>query len=499
VALIGNGTNLTAANFSHTITEDCCFFVNGYDLNRYIHSDGVTVTTATGSTGHLYNSPTAHKINYYKNKLYLGDYTVGANRYKNGIMMSSEPLGIISLVNGDHLSGVTTINVTDSKYIYATDSLDVYRGNTKIQTLTVSAKTENTITVTATTNALLSSDELWVKDTYDGTTSKKFRWAGNPASGINVKQYDTMFLSGGQNDAITMMTNIGDVMMIGNKHNLAVWNNSSLQNIDIGVGCVSERGYVKNDGVLYFLDYSGVYATTGGLPKQVSAKVQSYFDGSTKAGLEAGAMGKKGSSVFCSLGDVTLYWPDGSIRETLTDVVMEFNVQQQNWYILTGISSTQFATYITSSDTDRLEYSDDGTNCDILEFLYSGSAVDNDGVTNKEILFEIETNNINFSKPFERVVFPIEVILEAERGHAIQCFVKLDDGQPYELSGEGVKGCTVFRIKNKDINNSVPVRCRNLSVILKDFSKSLCKITRIAVTYLPSNEEYTQDSVTYGK
>ena len=210
---IGTGSiKITANNFSATIAEGQLFLVNGHHDNIYISgTDGTTVTSSTSATGHLYNSPKAHKINFYKDKIYLADYILGAARYKNSVMMSSMPLGILSLVDGDHDAGVTTLNVTDTKYIYNSDSLDVYRGNTKIETLTVSAKTENTITVSATTNALNSSDELWVADIYTGTASKKFRWAGNPASGINVKQYDVFTISG-QNDAITMLTNIGDVI-----------------------------------------------------------------------------------------------------------------------------------------------------------------------------------------------------------------------------------------------------------------------------------------------
>jgi len=482
-----------------TGTGDATIAFSAFNLN---------VVTSAISTGHLKNSPVAYKINYYKDKLYLADYTVGSTRYKNGIMSSSMPLGILSLVDGDHAAADCEaddwIKVTDTKYIYATDTIDVYRGNEKVADITVKAKDEhrfqiNAITFAGSNITLNSADEIWVDGTQAGTTSKKFRWAGNPSSGVNVKQYDTFFLTGGQNDAITMLTNIGDVMLIANKHNISIWNNSSLQNMDIGIGCVSERGFVKSNGVLFFLGYKGVYSTTGGMPKLESAKVQEYFDGSTKAGKEAGAMGAKGRSIFVSLGDITLYHPDGSVRETLVDAVLEKNLQQGNWFCHTGISATQFANYITSSNTDELIFADDGANYNLFELFYAGSVTDDESGTPKEILLRIDSNNLPLSKSFEKIVNPLEIIVESERGHNIQIFISLDNASFYPLEGNAIKGCSILKIKNRDVNESTPVRCRNIAFSIRDYSKSPCRITRVALIYNPTNEEEESKPISYGK
>ncbi len=506
---IGTGSiKITANNFSSTIADGQLFLVNGHHDNIYISgTDGTTVTSSTSVTGHLYNSPKAHKVNFYKDKIYLADYITGATRYKNGVFSSSKPLGILSLVDGDHAAtdceADDWISVTDTKYIYNTDTIDIYRGNSKVADITIKDKDEhrfqiNAITFAGSYTTLNSSDEIWVNDTQAGTVSKKFRWAGNPASGINVKQYDVFTISG-QNDAITILTNIGDVMLIANKHNISIWNNSSLQIFNIGIGCVSERGYVKNNGVLFFLGYDGVYSTSGGIPNLESAKVQEFFDGSTKSGKEAGAMGLKGNSIFVSLGDVTLYWPDGSVRETLVDVVLEKNLQQSNWFCHVGISATMFANYITSDNTDRLEFADDGTNCNIYEFLYSGSVTDDETSTAKEILFRADSNNLPLAKNFEKVVNPLEVVVESERGHNIQVFVSLDNANFYPLSGNAIKGCSIFKITNRDVNESAPVRCRNIAISIRDYSKSPCRITRVALIYNPTNEEEQFSQTNYGK
>jgi hypothetical protein len=488
IALAGT---YSAANFSHAIAEYCLFLVNGTDNNMYVQgTNGTTIITSATAAGHLYGSPKAKKINYYKGRLYLGDYTnAGATRYRNGVMMSSPTLGLLSLVDGDHDAGVTSIKVTDAKYIRSTDSLDVYRGGTKIETITVTAKTEDTITVDATANAINSADEIWVADSYGGT--RYFRWADYPTSGIDVKQYDTFGIFGGQNDRIKMMINIGDVMIISNSYNLAIWNGSSLRNLDNGVGCVSDRGYVKAFDTLFFLGYKGIYQTVNGMPELISSKVQTYIDGATKAGLEAGAMGVKGTSIFCSIGDVTLYNADGSVYETLSDVVLEKNLKTQSWYIHTEITATQFETYISSSNADRLIYSSTDTNYHLLEFL-TGS-LDDEGNGDDEIYFRVDTGNMTLSKEFEKYCYPQKILVEVERGSNMTCFISLDNETFYELSGKVMKGCSVINVTGKDTDRSSPPKCRKINISVRDYSKQLCKISKAAILFKLTNEEMQEE------
>ncbi len=567
-ALTGLGTGLSVSNiFSHTIAENCLFLVNGDSNNLYVKgTDGTTVISSTTAAGHLYGSPKARKINFYKDRLYLADYTnAGGTRYKNGIMMSSRPLGILSLVDGDHASGVTSIAVTDTKYIRSTDSLDVYRGDTLIETLTITAKTEDTITVNTTSNALNSSDELWVASSYTGT--KYFRWASNPASGIDVKQYDTFSISGGQNGRIKMMTNIGDVMLISNNYNLAIWNDTSLKNLDNGVGCVSDRGYVKAFDALFFVGYKGIYQTGGGSPELISSKVQKYFDGATKTGLEGSAMGVKGTSIFATLGDVTLYNADGSVKKTMTDVVVEKNLKTQNWYVHWGITATQFETYISSSNTDTLIFSSTTSGYHLYELFVGtldeevpgsaslspsasaspslspsasvspsasasgspsssvspsasaslspsssvspssstsmspsasrspsssvspSSSASPSFATDNEILFRIDTGNITPADDFERYCAFHKIIVEVERGSGMTCFISLDNGPFYALQGKIIKGCAIIKVVGKDEDSNTPPKARKINISIRDFSKQICKISKMAVLYMPTNEE----------
>lgn len=473
-SLAGAGTGFTATKAFFTKAEDNLFMVNGTDANRYVQSDGATVVTSSTATGHLYNSPIANKTAYYKERLYVGDYKVGSTRYRTGVMMSSKPLGITGLVDGDHASGVTTVQVTDTKYIHSSDTLLVYRGGTLITTLTVTGKTEYALTVNATGAALESSDELWVNGTYTG--KRLFRWVDNPQSGIDVKQYDTFKLSGSGDDSLTVLEPIGDVLLMANKNNIGVWNDYNIKTFDLGIGCVSERGYVKSLGLLFLLDYTGIYATPGESPKLISSKVDEYIRGATKAGLEGGAMGRKEKSIFCTIGDSTLYNDDGSVKKVLSDVMLEYNLQQENWFVHTGIDATQLDRYIESTNPDSLEFSSSSTGH--IYNLLNGTFDD----TDKEIPFIATTNEITLNSNFELYAYPKAVILEVKRGHGIKCNASLDRAAFFPLEGEAEKGVTRFGFTKRSEDDPEP-KCRTISLSFREMSGSPVKISRVAIEY----------------
>jgi len=281
------------------------------------------------------------------------------------------------------------------------------------------------------------------------------------------------------------MRNVGNVMMIGNKGTLASWNDYTLENFDMGVGCVSKNGHVKMLGTLYFLDYTGVYSTNGGVPTLVSNKVEKYITGATKAGKEACAAGKKGRSVFFTLGDVTLYKDDGSVSKTLSDVCLEYNITQQSWYVHTNVKATQFATYIEATDVDRLEFIDHGGIKSVKEFL-SGDTDNGD-----EIHFRVDTMKLTMmGENFDLSGKPISIITETERGSAMQVFANLEnDEEYYPLEGRITKGLSIVKFTNKDGDRGQPPDCRLVSLSIRDSSKQRCKINRIALSMIPTTEE----------
>lgn len=481
-----DASNIPAADFSSVIADDNMYLVNGRAYNRYVKDDNTTIDSTTA--GNLFGSPRARLVNFYKNRIYLANFVRNGVHYKTSVLRSSYPLGIIALVNGDVTSS-TTVTVTDTKYFYidsGMNSYEVYRGGSLIATLTVTAIQENSVTVSAATT-LLSSDEIWIAGTFNG--APQHRWANNStAFGADVKQYDTFKLSGGNDDEITLMDNIGNVELIGSRRNLATWNDYTLEQIDLGLGCVSPRGYVKAYGTLYFLDYTGVYATSGGVPSIVSSPIQPYIDGATKAGKEKSTAGKKGRSVFFTLGTVTLYNVDGSVRRTLIDTCVEYNILQQNWYIHTNVKATEFETFIDTLDADRLVFTDNGDGGFVKSFL---EGTTDDG---KEIFFQAETQPLPLADNLEELGNPTGVVVDGLRGNSTTCYVSFDDdGIFYQVEGKVSKdGPTVFKLTSIDpaqLRGRPPV-CSEIALSFRDSSKQICKLGSVAVLYLPSTATY---------
>jgi hypothetical protein len=223
--------------------------------------------------------------------------------------------------------------------------------------------------------------------------------------------------------------------------------------------------------------------TNGEAPKLISSKAERYITGATKTGKEACAAGKKGRSVFFSLGAVTLYRPDGSTEKTLSDVVLEYVITQEDWYVHTGVKATDFETFVDSTNTDRLIMANSATGHQAMEFL---SGETDAGV---EIPLRAETPAFTLSGQFEKFAYPLEVLLEVERGSGIKVFVSLDRGPFYELEGEATKGANILKIQAIDGDNSQPVRCRNIRLALVHSAAQLVKISRAAITFNPTAEE----------
>jgi len=577
--LSGKGSNIIAGKISTSPSQKNMFIVNYNDKNRYIAPDGVTVYDSDDAGGHLYNSPQAKFVVYYKGNLYLANYKVdmgtilsltfisGGTGYTTGagigttgghgsgafvnytavagvitsismntsgtgyqsgdiitinggggnatfsavitqttypinVLQSSEPLGMVTIFSNDYpslgqppipLFGTLTIDVPDVSYIYpvtGANNYDIYRGYDLVANITVTNVSALSLDISynfiGAFTEFKTGDEIWIAGTYIG--EKIFRWPFNPTpNGSKIIQTNWFQLSGGDDDEITMMANVGNDILVSNKNNLCSWNGYILQNFDLGMGCVAPGGSVKMLGTLYFIHYSGIYASTGSVPKYISAKVDRYFKGASKAGLESSVAGKKGRSIFFTLGDVQLYYPDGSFEKTMNYVCVEFNSLQENWFVHTNIKATDFVTFVENSDTDRLMLTDSSGNHAVKEFLAAGSTTD-DG---DNIFMRLDINKLTLNPQWEMNSNPYSIMLDSERGTAIKTFVSLTESNPefYELEGVMEKGISILKIHNKDSDRITPPACRIFGISLRDSSKQICKINRMAVMFIPTNEE----------
>lgn len=492
---------LAGAKAMNIIGNTCSFarydgklmMVNHKDYNRAIGTDGTTVVDST-QAGDTFNSPRAGKVAYYKNRLYLANFTRNGVNYPTTVMRSSYPIGIVALFNGDVTavdgSGNWVIPVTENKYFYidsGMSSYEVYRGYSLIATVTLDSIQETTVTATGAHvtfspgfSSFLSADEIWVAGTYTG--DKQYRWVQGPSSiSRDVKQYDTFKLVGGDEDPINMMELIGNVLMIANRNVIMTWNDYMLENMDLGIGCVSPNGYVKLMGSLYFVHYSGIYSTTGGVPVLISRKIKQYLRGASKTGLESSCAGFKGLSVFFTIGDVVLYNRDGSYWKTLSSVCLEYHVGDQNWYVHTNVPASSFATFIDQQGVERLLISHSGGGHFVKEFL---SGKDDDG---EDIFFRVDTQQLQLMRKPETYGEATTIVAEIDRGASVEGFVSIDDGDFFPIKGTFSKGISYLKITSRDTKSVQPLASRKIKISFRDSSKQTCKLVQASVGYAPTN------------
>lgn len=479
--------NIIGAPFDSVVVGGTIVFVNGKDHNKMVNNDGVTVTDAA-TAGSLFNSPRAKKVSYYKSRIYLANYISNGIKYGTTILRSSYPVGLIALVNGD-FTAATAISVTDTKYFYTDagmNTYDIYRGNTLVYSaVTVTVINETSIMVSAPIT-LSSADEIWVAGTFTG--AKQYRWINNPSSiGRDVKQYDTFKLSGGEESEITLLNTIGNVLMIGNRDTMMSWNDYILQNFDLGVGCASPNGSVKLLGTIFFLHYSGVYSTTGTMPVLISRKIEKYIRGATRAGIETAAAGFKGTSIFFSIGNVTLYYPDGSFWKTLKDVCIEYSVVDTKWFIHTNVPAKIFLTFLKPDGGEQLLINHGGDGHSVKEFLVGST---DDG---SEIFFRADTNEIQIMKDFEYSVALKGIVTNVHRGSLMTTMISLDGDSFYQIEGTNKKGITPLKITARDKQQTVPVLCKKVQLSFRESSKQLCRLVQVAIIYTPTTIMFPEE------
>lgn len=354
VQLLGLGTGLSQSECDFMVAANRCFIVNGLDNNRYIDTDGSTVVDSTSVNGHLFNSPVGRLTAFYKSRIYVGDYlNLDGSRERTGICFSSVPLGIVALVAGDQPGpAITTVNVTDTRYIKVgiyNDQLDVFRGGDLIGTLTVTDKQATSLTILSSDFNLLSDDELWVHGTR--SSEKQFRW-DNRATGISTHVYDNFYNASSED--LVAMENVNNNLLIFTRNSINLWNGAALRPLDLNIGCVSRKSFVKILGQAIFLHYTGIYSSTGGVPTLLSAKIQPLFNAANKISLENACGAIDGFSYFVYVGQITFTKPDGSIKKIMNDVVVEYNLRQNNFFIHTDIPMSHFIAYTQNGNLKLL-------------------------------------------------------------------------------------------------------------------------------------------------
>lgn len=143
----------------------------------------------------------------------------------------------------------------------------------------------------------------------------------------------------------------------------------------------------------------------------------------------------------------------------------------------------EFATFIDSTGAEKLLMTHTATEKYVKEFL-SGNTDDGDA-----IFYRADLPKMPLSKEIEMYANPLSVVTETERGVSMKCYVKLDDGEFYEINGNIGKGVSVLKVTSKDDSITQPPICREIQLSFRDSSAQICKMTQVDLIYQPTQVE----------
>lgn len=174
------------------------------------------------------------------------------------------------------------------------------------------------------------------------STELAITWATNDWIDINP--------SDGQN--ITGLSRRGRELLIFKERGLYRWNTKSVEaDLIVDVGCSSQESVKSIHGITFFFGRSkkdvGVYAYTGGFPKEISHPVKKLIDGMdmSKIGDVRGEVDD--DHYYLHIGDVSDVEIGGQTR-SFTDVVLVHHISRNEWYYYTDIPVRVFNTYVAS-------------------------------------------------------------------------------------------------------------------------------------------------------
>lgn len=123
----------------------------------------------------------------------------------------------------------------------------------------------------------------------------------------------------------------------------------------------------------------------------------------------------------------------------------------------------------------------------VKEFLIGNT---DDG---REIFFRADTQVMQMNSQFETFSNPIAVATRMQRGTMVKCFVSLDDGDFYEVSGTVTKGVSIVKIHSKDKKAiPTPPSAREIRISWRDSSKQLCRIIQTSIIFIPGTMDYSE-------
>jgi hypothetical protein len=100
----------------------------------------------------------------------------------------------------------------------------------------------------------------------------------------------------------------------------------SLVDVSNELGCVNQTSHIECNGQLFWLDYSGVYLYTGGLPSKISSKVQEYISNINWTYKSLICFGSLEDKIYINI----------PYKSTINNRILVYDTVKQKWFIEDG-------------------------------------------------------------------------------------------------------------------------------------------------------------------
>ena len=204
------------------------------------------------------------------------------------------------------------------------------------------------------------------------------------------------------NSNITALERNGSTLLIGKDRAIYTWNGSATQADElISVGMVSQEVVKTVQNITFFLGRSkkelGIFAYTGGYPKNIGRKVKKWIDNIDQTNLSNYAAGVTNDKYMLYIGDISFTDDEIYGTRTFSDVWLIYSISNDSWVVWTGLPARVFGSYTVSSAEKSFYGDNDGK---ILE-IESGETDDSG---DSKIAIEMEF--ISKEETFHSVALP---------------------------------------------------------------------------------------------
>lgn len=184
---------------------------------------------------------------------------------------------------------------------------------------------------------------------------------------------------------ITGLSKVPGYVLVFKKRTMKRWDGSSAYPEDmINQGAPSQEAIVTAQGICFFVNENGVWATSGGTPKNIGTyMVDKIVKSCSASNLLDAAAGTDEEHVYFSFPSVTIN------DETYTDVVLKYNILQQTWDVRKY--PTNHRVYAKYVDVDEKVFIVFGDDDGCVQKLNIG---DTDNGT--DISYSLETQDLDF-------------------------------------------------------------------------------------------------------